>query len=123
MKRLERARMLHNVISAKLPQLKEDDLRKMSIEWVLGLLDATFPLETSLVDADCADHEKRQQDGTGDESEEKATRRVVATPGPKRVKRDGLAVVHQYTCRNRRTMVSDKTLSNKVMTKSKAPRA
>jgi len=54
-KRLERARMLHNVISAKLPQLKEDDLRKMSIEWVLGLLDATFPLETSLVDADCAD--------------------------------------------------------------------
>ena len=54
-KRLLRAKMLHNVITAKLPQLKLEDLRKMSVEWVLGLLDATFPLETALVDANCSD--------------------------------------------------------------------
>ena len=54
-KRLGRARMLHTVISSKLPALKVEDLRKMTIEWVHGLVEATFPLETSLVDAECGD--------------------------------------------------------------------
>ena len=54
-KRLERARMLHTVISSKLPKVKVEDLQKMCVEWVHGLLEATFPLETSLVDGDCSD--------------------------------------------------------------------
>jgi hypothetical protein len=55
-KRLDRARMLHTVISSRLPDLvKIEDLRKMCIEWVHGLLEATFPLETKLIDAECSD--------------------------------------------------------------------
>ena len=59
-KRLQRTRMLHTVILAKVPAVKLEDLKKMSIEWVHGMLEATFPLETALVDDDCADQSALQ---------------------------------------------------------------
>ena len=54
-KRLDRAKMLHIAISSKLPAVKLDDLVKMSVEWIHGMLEATFPLESSCSDADCKD--------------------------------------------------------------------
>ena len=58
-KKLDRARMLHNVLATRLAQQgvvpKVDDVKKLCIEWIHGLLEATFPLESALVDAECAD--------------------------------------------------------------------
>ena len=39
----------------KLPALKLADVKLMCGEWVHGMLDATFALESRLVDAECAD--------------------------------------------------------------------
>ena len=58
-KRLKRARMLHNVLTAKFPAVKLDDLAKMGAEWLHGMLDASYPAETALVDGGCADVEAR----------------------------------------------------------------
>ena len=49
-KRLARAKMLHNVLSAKHPDVKLDDAAKMTAEWVHGMLDASFPAESAVVD-------------------------------------------------------------------------
>ena len=54
-KRLARARMLRTVIASRLPVSKLDDLKTLVSEWVHGTLEATFPLESALVDANCAD--------------------------------------------------------------------
>lgn len=49
-KRLGRAKMLHTVITAKLPALKLDDLKTMTGEWIHGALQASYPLEKALID-------------------------------------------------------------------------
>ena len=49
-KRLARAKMLHNVLSAKYPEVKLDDAAKMTAEWVHGVLDASYPAESAVVD-------------------------------------------------------------------------
>ena len=54
-KKIQRATLLRSVIKAKLPDVKGEDLKTMSTQYVHGLLDATFPLESALVDDDCAD--------------------------------------------------------------------
>ena len=54
-KRLARAEMVHVAIASKLPAVRLEDLKRMTIEWIHGMLEATFPLESSLTDADCAD--------------------------------------------------------------------
>ena len=59
-KMLRRATILHNVLKAKLPDIRLDDLKTMTGQWIHGMLDATFPLETALVDADCADAARRR---------------------------------------------------------------
>ena len=55
-KRLDRAKMLHTAISSKLPTAPRlEDLKKMTIEWVHGMVEATYPLESALSDEDCID--------------------------------------------------------------------
>jgi len=49
-KRLSRAKILRNVISAKLPSCKLDDLKTMTSEWLHGMLEASYPFERELVD-------------------------------------------------------------------------
>ena len=67
-KRLKRARMLHNVLTAKFPEVKLDDLAKMGAEWLHGMLDASYPAETALVDGGCAEgFEPKQTEAGGAE--------------------------------------------------------
>ena len=54
-KRLMRARLLHSVVTSKAAALKLSDLKTMTTEWIHGMLDATFPLESSIVDEGFAD--------------------------------------------------------------------
>ena len=54
-KRLARAKMLHNVLSAKYPNVKLDDAAKMTAEWVHGVLDASYPAESAVVDGKFSD--------------------------------------------------------------------
>ena len=50
-KQLSRARMLHGVISQRFPATKLEDLQKMGVEWLTGMLAVTFPIESEVVDA------------------------------------------------------------------------
>jgi hypothetical protein len=54
-KRLMRARLLHSVVTSKAAALKLSDLKTMTTEWIHGMLEATFPLESSIVDEGFAD--------------------------------------------------------------------
>ena len=54
-KRLARAKMLHNVLSAKQPDITVDNVVTATSEFLNGMMEATFPLESELVDAGCAD--------------------------------------------------------------------
>jgi hypothetical protein len=56
-KRLDRARMVHTAISSKLPtHPRIEDLKKMTVEWVHGMVEATYPLESKLSDEECVDN-------------------------------------------------------------------
>jgi hypothetical protein len=52
-KRLQRAKMLHAVITQKFPDTEAiaslQNIRKMSVEWLHGMLDVTFALEASMI--------------------------------------------------------------------------
>ena len=54
-KRLARAKMLRNVLSAKQPDITVDNVVTATSEFLNGMMEATFPLESELVDAGCAD--------------------------------------------------------------------
>ena len=54
-KRLARAKMLHNVLSTKHPDIKLDDVGKMTAEWLHGALDASYPAESALFDGEFSD--------------------------------------------------------------------
>jgi hypothetical protein len=53
-KRLQRAKMLHAVITQKLTETEAiaslKNILKMSVEWLHGMLDITFALEASMID-------------------------------------------------------------------------
>ena len=61
-KRLARAKMLHNVLSAKYPSVKLDDAAKMTAEWVHGVLDASYPAESAVVDSKFSDSDSATYD-------------------------------------------------------------
>ena len=61
-KRLARAKMLHNVLSAKYPNVKLDDAAKMTAEWVHGVLDASYPAESAVVDGKFSDSDSATYD-------------------------------------------------------------
>lgn len=46
-KRLARSRMLFNVLSARFPATKLDDVRVMGLEWMEGMMESTFAAETT----------------------------------------------------------------------------
>ena len=54
-KRLMRARLLHSVVTSKAAALKLSDLKTMTTEWIHGMLEATFPLESNIVDEGFSD--------------------------------------------------------------------
>ena len=54
-KRLCRAAMLHRVLLERFPRTKVEDVRTMSVEYLHGMLEATWPLETRLSDAGFVD--------------------------------------------------------------------
>ena len=53
-KRLKRARMLHMVVTSKVAAVKLSDLKTMTSEWIHGMLEATFPVESDIVDGEFA---------------------------------------------------------------------
>ena len=67
-KQVARARMLHGVISQRFPNTTLEQVQRMGVEWLSGMLDVTFPVESSLVDAGFSVEAEAQvprgQDGT-----------------------------------------------------------
>jgi hypothetical protein len=57
LKRMSRAKILHAVLTEKQPDIKIDDINKMGLEWLHGMLDVTFTLEQPLVDTGFGDEE------------------------------------------------------------------
>jgi hypothetical protein len=60
MVRLKRAQVLHNVLTAKAPAVKAADLKTMTAEWVQGMMESTFPVESAVVDAEFPESQSDQ---------------------------------------------------------------
>jgi hypothetical protein len=56
-KRLARTGMLYNVLMARFPETKLEDVRTMAIEWLEGAMEATFAVENAVGEGNFSDDE------------------------------------------------------------------